>query len=314
MSRVISLSTCWCSHRHSDGYEMLTEMAGLGFEYVELSHGIRITLVEGIMKAVDEGLVKLSSVHNFCPLPPQVTQAAPNFYEPTAADPRERRQWLNYTRRTLDLARRLGAPLVVIHCGSVPYLFGDPRRKLKRSQGGRTSFQLASDDAYKNTLGRVLSKLEKKAAKYMAHLRVSLGDIMPVAREMGMRLGLENREGLIELPLDRAIADFIRNLDDTGTAGYWHDVGHAHIKEQLGIIEHNQLLQDNEEQLMGFHIHDVSPEGRDHLPLGRGEVDFAMVKKFIRPEHSIIIEMGPHVKEEDVSASLKYLIELLEGQ
>ena len=50
MSRVLSLSTCWCSHRHTDGYEMLAEMADLGFEYVELSHGIRISLVEGIFE------------------------------------------------------------------------------------------------------------------------------------------------------------------------------------------------------------------------------------------------------------------------
>ena len=48
---------------------MLKEMAGLGFEYVELSHGIRITLVPGILKAVEEGIVKVASCNNFCPLP-----------------------------------------------------------------------------------------------------------------------------------------------------------------------------------------------------------------------------------------------------
>ncbi len=36
---------------------MLTEMAELGFRHVELSHGIRITLVPGIMKAVEEGVI-----------------------------------------------------------------------------------------------------------------------------------------------------------------------------------------------------------------------------------------------------------------
>ena len=34
---------------------MLQEMAGLGFEWVELSHGIKIVLVPGILKAVAEG-------------------------------------------------------------------------------------------------------------------------------------------------------------------------------------------------------------------------------------------------------------------
>ena len=34
---------------------MLKEMAKLGFEYIELSHGIRITLVPGILRGVEEG-------------------------------------------------------------------------------------------------------------------------------------------------------------------------------------------------------------------------------------------------------------------
>ena len=74
---ILALSTSWCSHRHKDGYVMLREMADLGYEYIELSHGIRITLVPGILKAVEEGVVKISSTHNFCPLPTEVVQAAP---------------------------------------------------------------------------------------------------------------------------------------------------------------------------------------------------------------------------------------------
>ena len=46
---------------------MLEEIAGLGFEWTELSHGVRITLVPGIHKAIQDGIVKVISVHNFCP-------------------------------------------------------------------------------------------------------------------------------------------------------------------------------------------------------------------------------------------------------
>jgi hypothetical protein len=77
---------------------MLAEMAALGFEYVELSHGVRITLVPGILKAVEAGVVKVSSTHNFCPLPTGVVQAAPNLFEPSAREHREHDQWLRHTR------------------------------------------------------------------------------------------------------------------------------------------------------------------------------------------------------------------------
>ena len=77
---TFSLSSCWCSHRHQDGYAMLREMADLGFDQVELSHGVRIVLVPGILKAVEEGMIKVGSTHNFCPLPIGVVQAAPNLF------------------------------------------------------------------------------------------------------------------------------------------------------------------------------------------------------------------------------------------
>ena len=56
----IALSTCWCSQRHIDGYEMIKEMVDLGFEYVDLSHGVRISLIPGLLRALDEKLMKVS--------------------------------------------------------------------------------------------------------------------------------------------------------------------------------------------------------------------------------------------------------------
>jgi len=49
---------------------------------VELSHGIRITLVRN-PEALGQGFIKVSSLHNFCPLPTGVMQAAPNLFEPS---------------------------------------------------------------------------------------------------------------------------------------------------------------------------------------------------------------------------------------
>jgi hypothetical protein len=54
---------------------MLREIRDLGFALAELSHGIRISLLPGIFEAVDSGEIKISSVHNFCPLPMGVDRA-----------------------------------------------------------------------------------------------------------------------------------------------------------------------------------------------------------------------------------------------
>ena len=69
---------------------MLEEIRDLGFEYAELSHGIRISLLPGVFDAVNAGVIKISTLHNFCPLPIGVTHAAPNLYKFSSDDRRER--------------------------------------------------------------------------------------------------------------------------------------------------------------------------------------------------------------------------------
>ena len=49
---MYSMSTCWNSHRHEDGEAMLLEIREMGFECAELSHGIRQSLVPGIVEEI----------------------------------------------------------------------------------------------------------------------------------------------------------------------------------------------------------------------------------------------------------------------
>src|ERR1043166_4054839 len=116
---MYSLSTCWNSHRHPDGRALLREIRELGFEFAELSHGTRISLLPGIIDAVDAGEIKISSVHNFCPLPMGVNYSAPNLFQFSAEKPREREMAIRYTLKTLEFATRVKAPLVVLHLGSI---------------------------------------------------------------------------------------------------------------------------------------------------------------------------------------------------
>src|SRR5512136_1913021 len=116
---MYSLSTCWNSSRHTDGRAMLREIRDLGFQYAELSHGIRISLLPGILEALEAGEIRISSLHNFCPLPMGVTYAAPNLYQFSAERPRERELALRYTLKTIELAARIKAPVVVLHSGRI---------------------------------------------------------------------------------------------------------------------------------------------------------------------------------------------------
>ncbi len=282
---------------------MLREMADLGFEKVELSHGIRITLVPGILKAVEEGLIRVGSTHNFCPLPMGVFNAAPNFFQPSSPDSKEREQWERQTRRSIDFAAQVGASLMVCHLGSVRYFWLAPDRHMVAYLERHPDAVKSGDKAYIALVEKALRKLRRKMGPYWQRTQDGVLGVLDYAHEKGVRLGLENRERFEELPVDADFPQFLSSLPPDSSAGYWHDAGHAHLKEGMGLISHRRQLEDNAARLLGFHLHDVDAGGHDHQAIGSGTVDFEMLQGFWRPEHLFVIELSPRVTVDGVRAS-----------
>jgi sugar phosphate isomerase/epimerase len=311
MKPTVALSSCWCSSRHQDGYAMVQEMAGLGFEYVELSHGIRITLVPGILKAVEDGVIKIASCHNFCPLPTGVNHAAPNLYRPSARDSRERDQWLRQSKRTVDFAAQVGAKKVVLHLGNVEFFWFNPTGPLEAYIEAHAGEDLAKDTGYQKLLAKSVSRMRKRMPSYWENMKAGLVQLLPYAEEKGVKLGFENREAFDELPLDADHPELVSILAKPNACGYWHDTGHAQIKHDMGLLDHRAHLEKNAPNAIGFHLHDVSADGRDHQPIGAGKIDFDMVSSFWRPEHTLVLEFSPRLTAEQILASKRRVDELL---
>lgn len=310
----LSLSTCWCSARHTDGYEMIEEIVELGFKRVELSHGIRISLVPGILKALEEGLVEVSTVHNFCPLPNGIQTAAPNLYQPSAGDVRELALWKRYTENTLMFAAKVGTKRVVIHSGSAFFFFGSPERKFEKwldtTDMKAVDYPESADFAKRRD--RVMRPIRRAAKKLIPRIVESYQSVEAMAKELGIQFCLENREGMEEMPLDAGYPDFLKALPDSDVFGYWHDTGHAQIKHQQGLLDHRAHLESVADRLVGFHLHDVSERGRDHQVPGTGIIDFDMVASFVKPEHTLVLELSPKLTTEQVLASRDHICEKLQ--
>lgn len=282
---------------------MLQEMAGLGFEAVELSHGIRITLVPGILKAVEEGIIKIASCHNFCPLPTGVNHPAPNLYRPSGRDSRERDQWLRQSKRTVDFAAQVGASKVVVHLGSVEFFWFNPTGPLEKYSEAHADEDLTTDNIYQALLAKSVRKMRKRMPPYWENVKAGLAQLLPYAEKKGVKLGFENREAFDELPLDADHPELFAAMARPNACGYWHDTGHAQIKQDMGLLDHRAHLQQNAPNAIGFHLHDVSADGRDHQPIGSGKIDFEMVSGFWRPEHTLVLEFSPRLTTEQVLAS-----------
>lgn len=309
---TLALSTCWNSHRHTDGYDMIREIADLGFSHAELSHGIRIVLVPGVIRAVEEGIIKIASTHNFCPLPTGVLHAAPNHFEPSALRAAEHEQWIRYTKRSIDFAAQIQAKLIVVHLGSVRFLWRNPEKHIDEFQEAHPDAKLPDDTDYQKLLKKSLARLRKAAPKYYDRMVKSLETVIPYAAEKNINLGLENREAFTELPLDDTFPALFDKLPTPNTCGYWHDAGHANLKERLGLLNHREHLEQNAAKTLGFHLHDVNDENRDHQPIGTGRIDFEMISSFWRPHHLLTLELSPRTKSEDIKLSKQRIEQLMQ--
>lgn len=290
---------------------MVREMVGLGFDHIELSHGIRITLVPGILRAVEEGLVRISSTHNFCPLPTGILQAAPNLFEPSSADSREHDQWLRYTKRSLDFAEQVKASVMVCHLGSVGFFWFNPGRRLRRYGRRHPAAAIPQDRHYQEVLAKSCVSLRKRIGPFWERTKKSVNEVLDYAQQKGVRLGLENREKFEELPLDGDYPEFLGAFAPGAPVGYWHDTGHADIKQTMGMLEHRTHLEKMAPKLIGFHLHDVDAQGHDHQQVGSGHIDFKMVSEFWRPEHVLVLELNPRLSSAAVSASRERVLALL---
>jgi len=279
---------------------MLEEIRALGFEYAELSHGIRISLLPGILDAVDSGLIKISSVHNFCPLPMGIDRPAPNVFQFSAENPRERENAFKHTVKTIETAARLKAPLVVLHMGSVDMKdYTDKLIDLLEAGKKETP-------KFEKLREEVITKRAKKQDYFVKASYEMLHRLIPEAEKHGVLLGIENREALEEIPFDEELEYFFRDLDSP-VVRYWHDTGHAQIKANLGFLDHVLHIDALEPRLAGFHIHDVEFPGRDHQQPGTGCVDFAALKRFVRPDHIKVFEFSPNMETPQVVAGVAHI-------
>jgi len=295
---MYSLSTCWNSHRHTDGRAMLREIRDMGFEYAELSHGIRISLLPGIFEAVDAGEIRISSLHNFCPLPIGVDRAAPNLYKFSSEDRRERDSAFKHTLKTLETAVRLNAKLVVLHTGAIE--MKDYTDKLIDMVGEGKK----DTPKYQKLCQEASDVREKKKAPFVENAYESIRRIVDEAKPRGLKLGIENREALEEIPFESDFEFFFKEFRDP-TVVYWHDTGHAQIKENLGFISHRLHLEAMRERLYGFHIHDVEFPGRDHRPPGKGTIDWEGLKPLVQPGHLKVFELSPSISPDEARAGIE---------
>jgi sugar phosphate isomerase/epimerase len=302
---MFAFSTCWNSSRHTDGHAMLAEIRALGFTHAELGHATRLSLLDGIQRAVAAKEIQISSVHNFCPLPIGVNGPAPDYYQPSSRRDRERELAVRHTLRTLDCAASLGGQAVVLHLGQVPMrdYTGKLLRKTLAGKGGTPR--------YEKLRLKALVKRADRRQKYFDNVCAVLDLIVPRAKEFNLKLGFETRMGLHEIPDEDEAAELIRRYG-TDVVGYWLDNAHAEFKEYLGLLRTETVLDRFRGRTIGMHLQDFKPPFYDHLPPGAGTYAFQRLTPFVTNGMIVVWEIhGDQWDPHQIAAETRRVHQLL---
>ncbi|MCM8790319.1 MAG: sugar phosphate isomerase/epimerase [Candidatus Omnitrophica bacterium] len=298
---MISLSTSWNSAKHDNGFDLIREVKDTGFDSVELNFALTPQVIEDILTLQLSGQIKVSSLHNMCPLPGEIDPrfATPDYYNLSSQDEAERRLAVDAARNTIDYAKKFGAKAIVLHAGRVE--IKDRTRELASLSPDTEKFAALRAQM-------VSQRLEKRQV-YLDSVMKSLEEIVPYAVKKGVAVGIENRYYYAEIPIMDEMELIFSHFGE-GEIYYWHDVGHAEVFDRLGLCPHRDLLDRFSARLIGIHLHDIIGLVNDHKSPGQGAFDFSTVTPYIRPDTILVMEVHQPATANDIRAGRDTLLKI----
>ncbi len=276
---------------------MIQEILDLGFDTIELSHGMNISLFPGIKKAFEEGRFKVCGLHNYCPSPVEVMIDAPDCYEFTSHRKDERERALKLTLRTLDFAADFGGSYVVLHMGSVAMKHMTAKLTQMVKDGKIDSRR------YVKLKQKMIAVREKLSPLYIKRSRGALEQIAEYAEEKKITLAVESRSRFEDVPNEREMLQLMQDFHSP-YVGYWHDFGHVELKANLHLLNHAEWLESMEPYLVGCHLHDVVWPASDHRVPFSGSMQYDALMPFVAPEKPLVWELNPRRKKSDIKNAL----------
>ena len=300
---MLALSTCWRSDRLTDGEALVKALDGFDISRVELEYRIHHQTYAQMVPSLRAHRLTVVSVHNFFPIPPirPKAEGSGDFFLLSSPDKEERRLAVEWTQKSLEHASDLEARAVVLHCGRVEMAAETDRLHRFYETG-----QIESQEA-QAFLRRKLEDREKFKGPYFDSLLLSLDRLVNVADRLGVVLALENRYHYHQLPAAHEFEVIFQEFHG-GPVGYWHDTGHAHANEVLGVVPKGELLKKYGAKLIGLHLHDARGQ-EDHQAPGTGDIDFDSLKEHLKEDTLRVIELEPKVREEQVRDGIRFLRE-----
>jgi sugar phosphate isomerase/epimerase len=292
----VSLSTMWAKGRFSHMAGFAAKAKELGFTYIEANASISPQMLSELLKTT----VPISSIHSPCPAASSSRGIPISSLSLSSLDESEQMEAVSFTKQTIDLAASVKARAIVLHMGEVPIDLSLQDRLYKLHDGG-----YAQTKEYSQAKEELICQRNSQAPHYLDAAKKSLQEISEYSQQKGIILGLETRFHPHEIPNMDEMAELLNEVPES-LVGYWHDVGHAEVQQQLGFSLHEEWLSRFRDRMVGIHLHDVLGISDHHAP-GKGNMNWEMVTKYLPPRIVKVCEIGEWNDEEQMQEVVEFL-------
>lgn len=266
----------------------------MGFRRIELGLSDLPPTLNGFEDTQRETGVKVTSVVAGC-LKPRADSTSFPMLTSTSAE--EREQALGSVRRHVQLAQRMGAPIVVVRGSAIADV------KL-RAEAEQVHARIARDgwnDELSATTRTLVQRVQKKGQRQIEHLCRALHQVLQEFPET--KLALEPGWHIDDLLTYEAMGWVLSDLE---RVGYWHDVGRVHQRQKAGLPGQGQWLEAYASRMIGIHLQDAADQEAE-MPPGQGEVDFKLVADYTPKTAARVLDIDQKHGRTEILASVQFL-------
>ena len=292
----VSLSTMWAKGRFSNMAGFVVKAKEFGFTHIEANASVSPQMLSELLKTK----VSISSIHSPCPATSSSRGTPISSLSLSSLNESDRMEAVSFTKRTIDLASSVKARAIILHMGEVPVDLSLQDRLYELHEGG-----YAQSKEYNQVKEELIYQRNFQALHYLDIAKKSLQDISEYSQQKGIILGLETRFHFHEIPNINEMAELLGNVSGN-LVGYWHDVGHAEVQQQLGFGLHEEWLSRFRDRMVGVHLHDVLGISDHHAP-GKGDINWEMLVKYLPPKIVKVCEIGEWNNEEQIQGVVEFL-------
>jgi len=286
----------WAKGRFSHMAGFAAKVRELGFSHIEPNALVVPEMLNELLKTK----VPISSIHSPCPAVSSSRGIPTTSLSLSSLDLSERLEAVSFAKKTIDLAANVGARAIVLHMGEVPIDLSLQDRLYKLHDGG-----YAQTTEYRQAKEKLVQQRLSLAHSYVDATSRSLQELGEYSRHQGIILGLETRFHFNEIPNMDEMAGLLDEVSEH-VAGYWHDVGHAEVQQQLGFSLHEEWLSRFKDRMVGIHLHDIRGISDHHAP-GNGNMKWEMIAKYLPQGIVKVCEIGEWNDEEQMQGVVKFL-------